>query len=521
MCTLPFHLDFFLKKCYFLIMSDTSKVKKITEITPAFLVWFTLIALIILSIAFPLWAIYFVIVFDVYWITRLFYMMVWLMISWFKYRRADKINWLKRVKSLPKNYLDYFHVITYPTYKEPYEVIERSLEKLLATDYPKEKFIVVLGGEERDRENFTAIAEKVKNKFADKFFKLLLTVHPPAPDELPGKGSNVHFMEARLKEFIDNELKVPYENIIVSCFDIETLPHPQYFACLAYHYLTRANPARASYQPLILYNNNIWESNPIVRVVASATTFWLLTDLSRPEKLFTFSSHSMSFKMLVDVGFHDKTIVTEDSRIALQGLTRYNGDYEVVPLFITLSMDTVYIGKFWKSLADQYKQMRRWAWGVEHFPWLLAKFFGKNAVKMPLLKKLRYLWYQTEGMYSWATAPLIILIMGRLPLWLASDEARATALFQNAPRTLETLMTIGMFGLIINAVMYTFMLPDRPKGYGLGNYVIMVLQWILFPFTMVIFGSVPAIEAQTRLALGGKYRLGFWVTEKNLVTGNK
>ena len=66
------------------------------------------------------------------------------------------------------------------------------------------------------------------------------------------------------------------------------------------------------------------ESNPVVRVVASSTTFWLFTDLSRSERLFTFSSHSMSFRALVDVGFWDKTIVTEDSRIFLQGLVRYD-----------------------------------------------------------------------------------------------------------------------------------------------------------------------------------------------------
>lgn len=489
---------------------------RVAEIFPATIVWLTFLLAIILSIVKPLWAVYFILVFSVYWITRIFYMMVWMFVSWFKFRQEIKIDWHLKLEALPKNYLDYWHVITLPTYKEPYEVIERTFDELLKSNYPMDQFIIVLGGEAGDKDNFLVIAEKIRQKYEHNFHKMLITVHPRATDELPGKGSNVHYQELILKEYIDSE-KIPYENVIVSCFDIETLPHPQYFSYLTYKYLTHPNPTHASYQPLVLYNNNIWESNPIIRVVAAATTFWLLTDMSRPERLLTFSSHSMSFKMIMDVGGHEKTIVSEDSRICLQAITHYNGDYEVVPMFITVSMDTVYIGKFWQSIGNQYKQMRRWAWGVEHFPWMWDNFFGKDKnANMPLKMRLRYLWVQMEGMYSWATAPLLILLIGRLPLALLTGADKATAFAQNVPFTLQNLMNIGMVGLIFNAIMYTFILPKRPEEKHVINYVVMVVQWILFPVTMIIFGSIPAVESQTRLLLSGKYRLGFWVTEKKI-----
>ena len=75
-------------------------------------------------------------------------------------------------------------------------------------------------------------------------------------------------------------------------------------------------------------------------------------------------------------------------------------------------------------------------------------------------------------------------------------------------------MTFGSLGLILNAVLMTIILPKKPINKHWLVYPLMVLEWILIPVTMIIFGSIPATDAQTRLMLGGKYRLGFWVSKK-------
>ena len=474
------------------------------------LIWLTLTMGILLSFIQPLWVIYFIIMFDLFWLLRLVYFIFYLLVSWMKFRKAIKIDWFQRLGQIP-SWETKRHVIFFPTYGEPISVLENTFEELLKINYPLDKLIIVLGGEAREEEAFMEKARAMERKYASKFYKFMVTVHPDAPGEMPGKGSNLNYMGRQVKKFIDGE-GISYEDVIVSSFDIDTVTHPQYFAHLTYLYLTVPDPTKCSYQPVALYSNNIWQSRAVVRVSSFGTSFWLLAELARPERLWTFSSHSMSFKMLVDVGFWQKDIVTEDTRIFLQGLVHYHGDYRVVPMYLPVSMDAVTGESLWQAVKNLYKQQRRWAWGVEHFPYMIEKF--KKDKLMPLRVKIKYVVNHLEGMYTWAMAPALIFLLGYLPLFVAGESARTQALFQNAPYTLETLMRVAMFGILISAILSLKLLPPRPAAYPRHKYAIMILQWILLPVTFVVFGALPAFDAQTRLMLGGSARLGFEVTRK-------
>lgn len=482
---------------------------RIYEIIPGASVWATFLLGISFSFIKPLWVIYFIIAYDLFWLFRVINFLMHLIISWAKYRTAIKRDWMEDLKKLP-DWEKYYHLVFLPTYKEDEKVIGATFENFVRGSYPLKKIIVVLAGEERDRENFLRVAEIIKKKYNKYFFKFLITVHPKdLPDEIPGKGSNTTYAAKQAKKLID-DLKIPYEKVIVSNFDVDTLIHRHYFACLAYNYLTVADPTRTSYQPIALYSNNIWDVSAPVRVAAFGTTFWLMMELARPERLITFSSHSMSFKALVDVGFWHRDIVSEDSRIFFQGLLHYHGDYKVVPIHLPVSMDTVTGDNYWESLKALYKQQRRWAWGVEHFPYLISNLLTDKLT--PLRKRLLYLWRAWEGMFTWATAPILIFILGRLPLYVMNEQAKQEVISQAAPFTLEWIMALSMVGILASAVVSLLLLPPRPRKRRRFTWLIMFLQWALLPFTFVLFGSFPAVDAQTRLMIG-KY-LGFNVTAK-------
>lgn len=476
------------------------------------MVWSTLVAALLLALVQPLWAIIFIIIYDLLWLIRVVYVLTYVLIAFRRYQRASLVDWLSRCQRPEiKNRFDgLYHLVVIPTYQDDLTVLASTFKSLVASNYPLDKLIVVLATEERDTTHGPINARSLTAQYGQRFKHFMVTVHPASqPGEMAGKGSNIAWAGRQAKAVIDR-MGLAYDRVIVSSFDVDSCVHHDYFACLAYHYLTHPKPTRASFQPIPLFNNNTWNAPPFTRVVANCTTFWLLSETIRTDRLFTFSSHSMSFKALVDVDFWQSDIVTEDSRIFLQCLIYYEGDYEVTPIYLPISMDTVVGRTFWETIVHQYKQIRRWAYGVENFPFMVWNF--KSTTKIKLNTKLRYIWNQLEGEYSWATAPILIFVLGNLPLAVASEADRATVLYHTAPFLLQLLMGVAMIGLFISAILSVIILPTRSGKSGWLKRLEVVLQWLLFPITTILFGSLPAIEAQTRL-LFGRY-LGFWSTAK-------
>lgn len=480
------------------------------EMLPGALTWGVLLLGVIFSFVAPMWVVYFMIVFSVYWVSRVMYFSVFLIHGWLQYKRAAALKWSDRVKQIV-GWENIYHIVFLPMYNEDEHVVRATLENLKKSDYPLEKMIVVLAGEGRKQEHFKAVSAAMQREFGDTFFKLWTTLHPDGlPGEIPGKGSNLNYSGRKIKERVD-KLGIDYDRLIVSSFDVDTISHPQYFAYLAHEYLMHPDPTHTAFQPLALYNNNMWESPAVLRIMSFGTTFWLMFALGRPDTITTFSSHSFSFKALVDVGFWQKDIVSEDSRIFLQAFIHYGGRYRVHPLYIPVSMDTVRDDRWTVSIKNIYKQQRRWAWGVEHIPYLLWEF-RKYKKNIPWQIRWRQMWYQIEGKFSWATTALIILVFGRLPLWVAGEQVEKAALFQNTPHILEWLMGVAMVGIVVSMTLSLTLLPPPPKHVKNHTLLMMIAQWILLPVSLILVSAIPAIDAQTHL-MRGKY-LGFNVSQK-------
>ncbi len=434
-------------------------------------------------------------------------------------KKNEARDWIGDLESLsPEEYSipvsrwsDIHHLVVIPTYKESDHIIKNTLLSITNNDYPLEKIIVVLALEERAGKEAIDMAEAMKRDFGNSFFRFLITVHPEdIPGEIAGKSSNEAWGTKIVKDELIDPLGIPYENIVLTSLDSDTVVYPKYFSCLTYFYLTSDNPIRTSFQPIPLYINNIWEASPISRVFAFSSTFWHTINQERPEKLITFSSHSMSFQALVEIGYKQTNVVSEDSRVFWQCLLKFDGDYKAIPIHYPVSMDANAAPSFIKTAINVYKQKRRWAYGAENIPYFLFGFM-KNK-KMPLSKKFVFGFEVIEGQLTWATAPILIYLLGWLPIFLGRGEFSGMVASYSLPIMLSRVLTLAMFGLIGSAYLSILLLPPRPPHYGKFKFFILIIQWIVVPITMIFFSAFPALEAQTRLMLG-KY-MGFWPTPK-------
>lgn len=508
------------------------RIYRLLEIFPGLLSTGSLIGLVILSYTHPVLVAYFIIAFDVYWLLLVVYLAIFLVTSYHQLRKGMRQDWraaCERLRqgeygpdvapdALARTGLSYdrlWQLVILPTYNESAVIIRAALEAIKADGFPADRLIVVLAMEERAGVEARERGEQMRREFGDKFRNFLVTFHPDGLEgELKGKGANQAWAARIVREEIVDREQLDYRHILVSVFDIDTVIRPGYFFALSYKFLTVTEPHRASYQPVPVYHNNIWHAPFFSRVAASSNTFWQMIMQIRRESLVTYSSHSMTWAALVDIGFWSPKNVSEDSRIFWHCLMHYNGHYRTEPIHFEVSMDVTHDESFWKTARSLYKQQRRWAWGGENIPYLIFNL-AKRWRHPDLLrgKIVGHIFIQVYGFYAWATNALIIAGIGWLPLLLGGERFNSTVLSGNLPAVTQNLMSVAMIGLLMSAVISGLLLPKRPSNFGWGRRLFMSIEWITVPVTIIIFGAIPCLEAQIRMMFG-KY-MGFWVTPKS------
>ncbi|MFA5356071.1 MAG: glycosyltransferase family 2 protein [Candidatus Omnitrophota bacterium] len=487
------------------------QIERFLEAVPGSISWFILILISALFIFKPIAVAIVLIAYLIYWLCRLLYMSTLLALAHRRVSSAKNTDWLAlcRNTASDKKFEDIIHIVLYTVYKEPYEVIRGSLEALAKVNYPRDKIIVALAGEGRDAGSSAKLG-KAKEEFIKYFRDIVITIHPAgAAGEIPCKGANATFAASKIKELLEKE-GLPLENVVISSFDADTCPDKDYFSCLTYNFLSNPKRYQTSFQPLPIYNNNIYYVPAFARVMELGSTFWQMIESMRYEKIITFSSHSMSFKTLVDVGYWPVNLVSDDSLIFWKCFLHFNGDYSTDSLEAPVYMDIAVGKNFLDTIAVQYRQKRRWAWGVETFVFLgMGLLHNRN---IPLAVKIRRLYQILDNHINWATWSIIISFITPLVLLWSRFIRPDSLIFFNLSYINSAIFNSLILILFLCIFISRGFVPPRPENVPRRVYISFILQWFFIPFVSAFLGSLPALDAQTRLMFNS--RLGFYATPK-------
>lgn len=399
-------------------------------------------------------------------------------------------------------------------YNESYEVIQPTIQSVLASNYDAKNLLIFLAYEERGGKEIEKTAIRLKKEFSESFGAFEIVKHPKnLPNEVVGKGGNITFAGRALQKYCEDN-KIPFENVLVTTLDSDNKPHREYFACATYSFIVHEDRKKLSYQPVSLFLNNIWDVPAPMRVVATGNSFWNIVSTMRPHLLRNFASHSQPLDALVEMDFWSTRTIVEDGHQFWRSYFHFGGDYYVVPIRVPIYQDAVLSETLPKTLKAQFIQLRRWMYGASDIPYVANLYFSKKR-NVPLVDGLMKLIRLIDGHVTAVFQSPMAAFGGWVPLIVYAASSRSVIVHQ-LPNVISTLQQIATIGIFITILISLKMLPPRPERYKKRRSFWMVAQWVYMPVTSICYNAAAAAYSQTRLALG-KYLDKFDVTEKGRI----
>lgn len=530
--------------------TESRAFTRFLEIIPGLSAWLFLLMPFALAPIIPVFVAYFILAFNLYWFLKAINMARHLIRGSLAMKRNIKIDWAKRCEkvstdpakyldelearylkgrkridlydyeeienlngkySLIKDWRDIYQVVFITNFQESFEITKPTYQAVCDSNFPNDRIIVVSCGEKRDEEDYTLVSKQLEEEFGKKFKKIMFFMHEDHDGEIKGKGSNLYSAGHKFMDWVNKEMpELKPENVLVTTLDADHLVNSQYFARLTYKYIVDPSRDRKTYQPVPVLFNNIWDAPALNRITAVASSLWQIIEAMRPYRLRTFAAHAQNLQTLLVTDFWSNQTIVEDGHQFWRTYFAYNGDIQMVPLLVPVYQDCVLAETYVKTFVNQYKQRRRWAWGITDFPFVVKNFIKHPEI--PFGEKFLQTFRQFAGHFSWATASFLIAFAW-IPL-IFNAEFQNTVLAHNVTYYSSWMARLAWIGIIANVWTYFSFLPPKPAHYSSTRYIGMVLQWILSPIMAIFLSSLPAFEAQNRLMFG-HYMDVFWVTPKH------
>lgn len=422
------------------------------------------------------------------------------------------------------------HLVIIPNYNESMKILSRTLDALSLQQNAKTQISVLLAMEAAEPESYQK-AQSLHRQYADNFANVYFTVHPRGRiGEMQCKSANLSWAVNRFMENVVDEYTQYSENVVITTMDADTRWHENHFAALTYHFAIDDDRHRTFWQAPIRYHGNIWQVNPLMRIINTYATAFELAYLAAPWWMaMPMSSYSLSLKLLEQSGNWDTDVIADEWHMLIKAYFATGGHVSIQHIYLPFLADSTTGANIFQSIRNRYSQSLRHAWGSKEVGYMLAKLienpqvFSVNSLKL-LLRIAHDILLAGAG---W----IILTVGSQLPVFFHPDIA---------PVKLDGLMAAGdklayaveglsashpawimlaISGMMMLILVVVFQVQDyriRPPRVAPYTLVESLLELLSIPFMLVLtllVVALPTLVAQTRLLLG--IPLQFIVTDKS------
>jgi cellulose synthase/poly-beta-1,6-N-acetylglucosamine synthase-like glycosyltransferase len=484
---------------------------RFVECIPGLISWSIIIMPFVSAVFAPKVAAYFILFYVSYWVILSIFFVVNSTRGFLLAERWQKIDWYAKLNEEFRNkWRKYYYATLIPFCKETERVLVPTIESIVKADYPKDRKILVLSSDFHEPTG-SEVAERLAKKYKNDFAYIFTTCHPELPGEIKGKAANENWA-GRLLYKKCLELGIDPAYVLVTSSDADMSIPPNYICACVYWLLKQGDEYihTSILQPAPSDLKNIWETSSLVSIRMIIGYLWRMALPFTPHQFHIFAFYTMTLKMLKDIGFWDPDIIQEDIRTHTKALFRFGEKFRVVPIFCVVEGEPVIGDNVLQTLILFYKQVRRWSWGSCELAYMATGLLKKtNASKLHIiLYMLDYLRLHID----WVIISYIPM-MGAPILFLINPSFKVSTLGANLPFLLSRILTLGSLLCIVFIIIEFKVLGKPPKGKDKPiSRIWQLLRWVALPYIGIFLGSLPALDAQTRLILNK--RLAYVVYRK-------
>ncbi len=406
------------------------------------------------------------------------------------------------------------HIVIVPNYKEPIEILSRTLDRLAEQYEAKERLTIVLAMEAGE-EGCVEKADHLREHYAPCFANFFYTVHPRGlPGEMQCKSANQAWASRWVKRQLVDEGGYNIDHLMVTTMDADTLWHKDYLYALTY--LFAINPERYMrfWQAPIRYHTNIWDINPLLRIVNAYSTALELAYLAAPWWIpMPMSSYSLSLKLLDASGYWDGDVIADEWHMFIKAYFARDGAVMLDRVFLPFSATAVTGDNLWQAIKNRYQQTLRHAWGSKEVGFIIAKMLEHPEIEFQTSFKLLF---RVAHDILLAGAGWVILTAGAQLPFLFNPPLLGQILSEGLSNPAYVLLQIAFVLVSVLGIVFWYQdviaRPPRTRPQTVYERFLTLLSFPLLPILTLIFVAVPTIQAQTRLMVGIPLR--FQVSKK-------